>query len=156
MSSHRYVFHVPSRQVNRAAQRGVALLELMVAAAVAVLLAAWGAGYWVDRAESVRSAAVGAWLGEVGKAISQMLEDEFAGLADPLVSLKHRYANRLAPTIAELKQSGYLPAAFPEQSAWGWGQTYGYGAREVVLTRLGACCRPWPTCRWRLPARLST
>ncbi|CAM3966195.1 hypothetical protein EV679_1415 [Kerstersia gyiorum] len=132
MSSHRYLFHVPSRQVNRAAQRGVALLELMVAAAVAVLLAAWGAGYWVDRAESVRSAAVGAWLGEVGKAISQMLEDEFAGLADPLASLKHRYANRLAPTIAELKQSGYLPAAFPEQSAWGVGA-------DIRIWRQGSC-----------------
>lgn len=113
-------------------QRGVALLELIVAAAVAVLLAAWGAGYWVDRAESVRSAAAGAWLAEVGKAVSHMLESEFSGLADPSAALKHPYGNRQAPTLQELKRFAYLPAGFPERSVWQTGA-------EIRIWRQGEC-----------------
>lgn len=116
----------------RVAQRGVALLELMVAAVLAVLLAAWGAGYWVERAESVRSIAVGTWLAEVGKALSHMMESEFVGLADPAAALKHPYANRQAPTVQELKRFGYLPASFPERSAWASGV-------EMRIWRQGEC-----------------
>lgn len=107
---------LPRRSAN---QRGVALMELLIAAALAVLLAVWGAGHWMERAEGARSAAAGSWLDEVGSAMFRMLESEFSGLVNPLTPTSQPYTNRYAPAVAELKRAGYLPQAFPQRPPWG-------------------------------------
>jgi len=119
-------------------QKGVALLELAVAAAIAAMLAVWAASLLVNRAEDARAEAAGRWLLAIrAAAIDMMLtqSDALAGIG----TAPPGYADPHAPTLAELRQGGHLAVDFPLFSPF--GQT----AEIRILTGTGCpgdACRP--------------
>lgn len=99
-------------------QSGYVLVELAVAAALASLIAVWTAGQAAGRLDDAAAEAAGRWLLELRSAMEQMLAREYDGLAGQ-ESPSGRYADPLAPTVAELKAAGHLAEGFPERSALG-------------------------------------
>lgn len=99
-------------------QKGLALLELAVAAALAVMLVVWAASLLANRAEDARAEAAGRWLLAIRSAAIDMALTQFdalAGVSPP----PSDYADLHAPTLDELKRAGHLAADFPLLSPFG-------------------------------------
>jgi len=118
-------------------QKGVALLEMAVAAAIAAMLAIWAASLLVNRAEDARAEATGRWLLVIRSAAIDMLLTHFDALAG-MGPVPAGYADLHAPSLAELRQGGYLAMGFPLLSP------FGQPAQVHILTQ--AAC-PGETCR---------
>lgn len=121
------------RAVKR--EGGFALLELIIAMALASLLALWGGSFWMQQAEDAAAQSTGIWLLTLKKAVDQMLVRQ----ADLLVGIVQAepggsgYRDIWRPTIAELMTAGHLSKGFPSKPA------LGYEAHVRVFTPLGAC-----------------
>jgi len=119
-------------------QKGVALLELAVAVAIAAMLAIWTASLLVNRAEDARAEAAGRWLLAIRSAAIDMMLAQFDALAG-IGTAPPGYADPHAPTLAELRQGGHLAADFPLLSP------FGQPAQVRILTGAGCPgegCRP--------------
>ena len=121
------------RAVKR--EGGFALLELIIAMALASLLALWGGSFWMQQAEDAAAQSTGIWLLTLKKAVDQMLVRQ----ADLLVGIVQAepggsgYRDIWRPTIAELMTAGHLSKGFPSKPA------LGYEAHVRVFTPQGAC-----------------
>ena len=114
---------------------GFALLELIIAMALASLLALWGGSFWMQQAEDAAAQSTGIWLLTLKKAVDQMLvrqADLLVGIVQP-EPRGSRYRDVWRPTLAELIAEGHLPKGFPSRPA------FGYEARVRVFTPQGAC-----------------
>ena len=114
---------------------GFALLELIIAMALASLLALWGGSFWMQQAEDAAAQSTGIWLLTLKKAVDQMLvrqADLLVGIVQP-EPRGSGYRDVWRPTIAELIAEGHLPKGFPSRPA------LGYEARVRVFTPQGAC-----------------
>ena len=114
---------------------GFALLELIIAMALASLLALWGGSFWMQQAEDAAAQSTGIWLLTLKKAVDQMLVRQ----ADLLVGIVQAepggsgYRDIWRPTIAELMTAGHLSKGFPSKPA------LGYEAHVRVFAPQGAC-----------------
>jgi hypothetical protein len=95
--------------MKRVGQGGQVLLELVIIAAVSLLLAVWGAGYWAQEAEDQAVRAMGQWVDQIQRALHHAVTTSDAlpfgnGLGDEQPALKD--------WITWLKQEGYLPEPF--------------------------------------------
>lgn len=114
---------------------GFALLELIIAMALASLLALWGGSFWMQQAEDAAAQSSGVWLLTVKKAVDQMLvrqADVLVGIVQPEPS-GTGYRDIWRPTIAELIAAGHLSKGFPGKPA------LGYEVSVRVFTPVGAC-----------------
>jgi len=114
---------------------GFALLELIIAMALASLLALWGGSFWMQQAEDAAAQSTGVWLLTLKKAVDQMLvrqADQLVGIVqvDPGGS---GYRDIWQPTIAELIAAGHLSKGFPSKPA------LGYEAHVRVFMPQGPC-----------------
>ncbi|WP_269768438.1 type II secretion system protein [Bordetella genomosp. 8] len=134
--------HRGGRPRRRAGQRGFALLELTVAVAITCMLAIWAAERLLHQVDSVAEQAAGRWLLEIHGALDGMLVRHGAALAEGDVPVDGQgralYADPWAPSLAELRGEGHLPASFPDHGPLGMRAT-------VRLWRDGAC--PGQACR---------
>ncbi|MBC2770305.1 type II secretion system protein [Pusillimonas minor] len=103
--------------MKRTSQRGFALIELMVAALIATLLAVWASEAMVRRTQEASAEAAAAWM----LAVRLSAERYIAHYADSLRQAPQLndadiegVAEAQAPSLVELKQQGMLAAAFPE------------------------------------------
>jgi len=114
---------------------GFALLELIIAMALASLLALWGGSFWMQQAEDAAAQSSGVWLLTLKKAVDQMLvrqADVLVGIVQPEPG-GSGYRDIWRPTIAELIAAGHLSKGFPGRPP------LGYEARVRVFTPEGAC-----------------
>lgn len=114
---------------------GFALLELIIAMALASLLALWGGSVWMQQAEDAAAQSSGVWLLTLKKAVDQMLvrqADMLVGIVPPEPN-GSGYRDIWRPTIAELIAAGHLSKGFPNKPA------LGYEPRVRVFTPEGAC-----------------
>ncbi|MEI8401997.1 MAG: shufflon system plasmid conjugative transfer pilus tip adhesin PilV [Alcaligenaceae bacterium] len=114
---------------------GFALLELIIAMALASLLALWGGSFWMQQAEDAAAQSSGVWLLTLKKAVDQMLvrqADVLVGIVQPEPN-GSGYNDIWRPTIAELIAAGHLSKGFPSKPA------LGYEAQVRVFTPEGAC-----------------
>jgi len=102
-------------------ERGFALLELAFAAAAASLVAVWAASALANRVDDAAAQSTGRWLLGVRQAVDRMLVQDYDILAAGLPDSDAGYADRYAPTLAELKAHGHLPSSFPERPPLGGG-----------------------------------
>lgn len=124
-------------------QRGFLLVELMVAAAVALLLAVWMTHEWAQRTRDLQAQALAVWMRPVQRAAQDYLARHRAALSDAtqeasLAALG--YANWRQPRLEELRADQLLPADWPATGPL--GQTLG-----LLVLRDGIC--PGATCRVR-------
>lgn len=127
---------------GRARMRGFALIELSIALLLGTLLAVWGSAALMRRADDAAAQATGTWLLEIRHAARRMLERHFDALAAGARPVDDQgrwlYADPMAPTLAEFRSQGLLPAGFPD--------TAGGGAQvRIRLFRPNAC--PGASCR---------
>jgi len=95
--------------MSRAGQGGQILLELVIVAAVSLLLAVWGAGYWAQQVEAQAVRAMGQWLDEVQRALHHAVTtSDSLPLADGLGTDGVAFKD----WVSWLKQKGYLPEPF--------------------------------------------
>lgn len=88
---------------------GQALLELVVAAAVALALSVWAAGFWAQQVEQQAVAAMAQWLSQLHRATEQaFLSAESIPLPEPIDD----GSNDVGHWIDWLKRAGHLPDAF--------------------------------------------
>jgi hypothetical protein len=127
---------------GRVRQRGLALLELAIAAAMACMIALWASGKLAQDVEDAADQATGVWMLEIQRAMRQMMAQHFDTLAADGSARDAAgqpvYADPLQPRLHELKRQGYLPLAFPEQ---------GPGAMEVQIRILRDAACPGEACR---------
>ncbi|MBB5217038.1 hypothetical protein [Parapusillimonas granuli] len=123
-----------------ASQRGLGLVELMLVAAVATLLAAWGAGTLAHRMDEALAQSGAAWMLSVRQALHSYLErygPVIAHAEDRAALGAHGYADWSAPELHELKADRLLSQGFPEHVSPG-------GGASIKVLRQGAC--PGPGC----------
>jgi hypothetical protein len=127
---------------GRLRQRGLALLELAIAAAMACMIALWASGKLAQEVEDAADQATGVWMLEIQRAMRQMMAQHFDTLAADGSARDGAgqpvYADALQPGLHELKRQGYLPLAFPEQ---------GPGALHVHIRILRDAGCPGEACR---------
>lgn len=125
---------------RKASQRGLGLLELMLAAIVATLLAAWGAGALMTRMDEAAAQSSAAWMLSVRQALHSYLEryGPLIAHAEDLAVLSARgYADWSSPQLHELKADALLSQGFPEAVSPG-------GGAVLKVLRQGVC--PGPAC----------
>jgi hypothetical protein len=114
------LYAVRRQHGRRPAQRGFALLELAIAAAVTSMVVIWAASRLVEQVEDAAAQTTGVWLLEIKHAMDGMLALHFdslaGGVAPQDATGRLLYVDAWAPTLAELKARGHLPLAFPEFS----------------------------------------
>ncbi|NYT46222.1 hypothetical protein H0A64_15455 [Alcaligenaceae bacterium] len=121
-------------------QHGFALMELVVAAMLAMLLAVWGASALMNRITDARAESAAVWMLSVRQALHAYIDRYADDLrhADGPASLSHKgYADWAAPTLAQLKADQLLSPGFPELAY--------FGGASLRLWRHGAC--PGADCR---------
>jgi len=95
--------------MRRVGQGGQALLELVIVAAVSLLLAVWGAGYWAQEVEDQTIRAMGQWVDQIQRALHHAVTtSEALPFAKGLGGEEPAFKD----WIAWLKQEGYLPEPF--------------------------------------------
>lgn len=124
-----------------AGQRGAVIVELALAAALAGLLALWASRAMVNRLQDAQAQAVAAWMRVAQRAAQDYVIRHApvlreGGAAGQLQD--QGYADWRAPTLAELKAAGLLPAGFPLQ-------VRPVGSAGVFVLRDGHC--PERPCR---------
>lgn len=103
--------------MNTTGQRGFALIELMVAALIATLLAVWASEVMVRRTQEASAEAAAVWM----QAVRLSAERYISRHADSLRQAPQLadagiegVADAAAPGLEELKQQGMLASGFPE------------------------------------------
>src|SRR5690625_4602046 len=92
-------------------QRGFALVELLLAAAVALLLAIWGAQTVSHRIADASAQHHARWMLMIRHAVLTYLEQEGERLRQAAAAtdlLSQGYQDWASPTLAELKAAGLL------------------------------------------------
>jgi type II secretory pathway pseudopilin PulG len=123
------------------AQQGFFMLELIMAAIIATLLAVWGAHSLVNRINDASAQSAAAWMLVVKKAASSYIERyavELTQSDDALPSGLAGYSDWSAPLLTELKADNLLSSSFPESIKLGKGAS-------IKLMRQGSC--PGTACR---------
>ncbi|MGX5659128.1 hypothetical protein ACWKWV_05325 [Castellaniella ginsengisoli] len=127
----------------RRVQRGSLLLEFMVAAVLALLMAVWAGHEWAQRARALQARSLAAWMDVAREASEAFLARHAADLADAGAAdalAGQGYADWTAPRWDELRAAGLL--------AEGW-QARGPLRRTLGLRVIregecpGASCRVW-------------
>lgn len=121
---------------RRRAQRGFTLIELAVVAAVLTLGVSWSAGQWMQRLDDAAAQATGSYLLTLKRALDHYLVNHYEALTNG--SAVAGVAQPLAPTVAELRQTGLLAPGFAAQTAFNQ-------AVAIRIKRAGAC--PGDSCR---------
>lgn len=123
------------------AQRGFFMLELIIAAIIATLLAVWGAHSLVNKINDASAQSAAAWMLVVRKAASGYIERyaiELAQADDAVPAGLAGYSDWSAPSLSELKAASLLSASFPASINPGTGAS-------IKLLREGNC--PGTGCR---------
>ena len=126
---------------QRGVQRGFALLEMLIAAALALLVAVWASQTLVHRISDAGAHSAANWMFATKDAVRAYLVRHGAQLRHATSStdlLLHGYSNWAAPQIAELKQDGLLATGFPESMR-------NVGGLRISILRDGEC--PGDDCR---------
>lgn len=116
-------------------QRGFALLELVIAAALTLMLTVWATQALLNRIQDATAQSAANWMLAVRHGVQSYLEQHGNSLRQagaPADLLVHGYQNWAAPQIAELKKDGQLTAGFPEQMR-------PVGAVRILILRDGVC-----------------
>jgi hypothetical protein len=132
-----------SRGPAGSCQRGYVLLELMLAAALAVLLAVWGTHALALALDAAAARSLAGWMLTVRQAAQAYIERydrELAGAADPQALAGRGYADWSAPSLAELRADGLLSRGFPELGPLGMPVS-------LRILRSGAACPDAGDCR---------
>lgn len=122
-------------------QRGFALLELVIAAGLALLIVIWGAQALVNRINDTTAQHSARWMLMVRTAVQGFLEQEGEQLrqaVDPSDLLSQGYRDWTSPQLAEFKAAGLLAAGFPESIR-------PLGGVRIRIVRDGEC--PGEGCR---------
>lgn len=122
-------------------QRGFAMLELIVAAIIATLLAVWAGNTLVNKINDASAQASAVWMLAVKKSVHGYIQRHAGALAqaaDTGALSQEGYVDWGAPTLSELKADGLLSPGFPEFVSPGAGAT-------IRVMRRGSC--PGPSCR---------
>lgn len=115
-------------------QRGLALIELVLAMALTLLLAVWAISTMVDthRRQSARADAV--WMLELRQAVLAFLQQyrsELVQASEPGALSAQGYDNWQAPQLQQLRNDGLLPLHLPIRAP--------LGDAEVRVLRQGDC-----------------
>lgn len=124
-------------------QRGYVLLELMLAAALAVLLAVWGTHALALALDAAAARSLAGWMLTVRQAAQAYVERydrTLAGAAGPEALADRGYADWSAPRLAELRADGLLSRGFPDLGPLGM-------AVSLRILRSGASCPAADDCR---------
>ena len=122
-------------------QSGFILLEWVLAALLATLLAVWGSQVLVNKVNDASAQAHATWMLSLKSSVQGYVEryaQQLKQAEDGVASAIAGYADWASPSIVELKADGLLATGFPEQAKPGGGAT-------VRLIRQGAC--PGDSCR---------
>lgn len=98
-------------------QLGFSLIECMVVIVLMTLAAVWGAGEWAQKMEDEAADATSSWLASLHTGLEAFLVtrvDQLTGLSSP--SQAFEFVRPDMPRIHELRQAGFLSAAFPADS----------------------------------------
>jgi hypothetical protein len=118
------------------------LLELAIAVAITCMLAMWAADRLVRDVDDAVEHASGRWLLELRRALDSVLARHGDALAAGRVPTDESgqpvFADPASPSMAELKNAGHLPRAFP---------ALGPGGMDLAIrvVRTGSC--PGQACR---------
>lgn len=99
-------------------QRGFALFELLLAAAVALLIAAWAAQALFNRVSDAGAQQSARWMLMVRGGVHSYLvahAEQLRWAAGPLDLAEQGYQDWTAPQLSELKSGGLLDTGFPER-----------------------------------------
>lgn len=99
-------------------QKGFVLLEWVLAALLATLLAVWGSQAWVNRINDAAAVSAARWMQGVEQAVHAYLKEHGPALreAETSQALSPKgYADWRQPTVAELKENGVLHMGFPDR-----------------------------------------
>lgn len=117
------------------AQRGFALLELVIAAALTLLITVWATQMLLNRINDATAQSAASWMLAVKHGVQSFLEQHGASLRQavaPADLLPHGYQNWTAPQIAEIKADGHLAPGFPEKMR-------SVGGVRILISRDGVC-----------------
>ncbi|CAM5789620.1 hypothetical protein [Castellaniella caeni] len=96
-----------------AAQRGFLLMELMLVAALALMLAIWAGQEWMRRARLAQVQALAVWMGTAHQALEAFVREHGGALArapaDGANAAVPGVADWTAPQAGELRALGFLP-----------------------------------------------
>lgn len=131
-----------SRQVQSVSdQRGFVLFELLLSAAVALLIMVWAGQTILHRVNDASAQQSARWMLMVRSSVHSYLEqhgDRMRLAVSPADLLTLGYQDWTAPSLAELKADGLLAAGFPER-------VRPIDGVQVHVRRQGDC--PGSTCR---------
>ncbi len=116
-------------------QQGALLLEFMVVAALSLVLMVWASQEWAQRARDLQARALAVWMEPARAAAEAFLQRHGAALrqADsPQALALQGYADWQAPSWAELRAHGLLPASWQEAGPL-------HQRLAVRILREGAC-----------------
>lgn len=126
---------VPGKGRRLPSQRGSLLIEFMVVAALALVVAVWGSQEWGERVRILQARSLAAWMEPVRNALQAHLAQVAAQL-DPAVDEGSEASTSaglmVAPTWSDLQARGLLPSGW--QAAGPLGQSLG-----VVVWRAAGC-----------------
>ncbi|OVZ54350.1 hypothetical protein CDO44_26780 [Pigmentiphaga sp. NML080357] len=128
--------NVRARFRAHAGQRGLTLIELAIAASIAMVVAVLAAGRLMQEVDDAAAQATGTYLLTVKGAMDGYLVQHYDALArgHDIAGV----ATPLAPTLGELRAAGFLQAAFPDRTPFNQ-------AVAVRIERSGVC--PGTGCR---------
>lgn len=127
---------VVDRSAKARGQVGQALVEWMVVAALAMLVAIWAAGEFAQKAEQAAANGYARWFQAVAGAVQEAMKHYDAGLSSGAGLIEQLPVNVLSPldgSLVRLKQGGWLPAALSAKPKMP------YDVRLARITEAGDC-----------------
>ncbi|OWT65725.1 hypothetical protein CEY11_03055 [Candidimonas nitroreducens] len=124
-------------------QRGYVLLELMLAAVLALLLAVWGTHALALALDAAAAQSLAGWMLTVRQAAQAYIErydGTLASATDPAALADRGYVDWAAPRLAELRADGLLSRGFPELGPLGMPVS-------LRILRSGTACPDAGDCR---------
>lgn len=134
---------VRSVRARRPRQGGYVLVELMLAALVAMLLAVWGAHALALALDEAAAKSLAGWMLTIRQAAQAYIERYdrlLAAAADPAALAERGYADWSAPRLAELRADGLLSRGFPKFGPLGMPVS-------LRILRSGPSCPAMDDCR---------
>lgn len=116
-------------------QRGFALLELTIAAAITLLLAVWASQTLAHRMQEANAQSAALWMLNVREAVMQYVQTHYRSLqqADtPSALAAEGILQWQQPTFKELQQQGFISASLPPQ-------THLVQSLAIYIARSGVC-----------------
>lgn len=99
-------------------QSGFALFELLLSAAVMLLIAVWSSQALINRINDAEAQNIASWMLTVRQGIQTYLEqygDVMRRAQTPADMVTQGYQDWMAPTLSELKSDGLLSSGFPDR-----------------------------------------